>query len=212
MNSKRWFYALLSMVAVLIIALVGGAYGADMLLQKQSKQLVDQRLQSATLDDEQQGLVKANAEIKKYQQLGDLARSIVPQDKDQVQTVREIVKIAAANGITLNAISFPGSTLGGGATGSGTTTTTTTTGSAAATSSTLSQLTPVKSIPGVYDLQITLQTDDNNAVPYNQFISFLKALENNRRTALVSSISLSPSAKNSNLLSFTLILDEYIKP
>jgi len=211
MNSKRLYFVMLGLIGALVLALLVGAYGADQLLKNQSKQLVAQRLQSATLDDEQQNLTKAKAEIKKYQDLGNLARSIVPQDKDQVQTVREIVNIAAASGINLNSITFPGSSLGVSATtGSGATATTPTTPSASA--SKLSQLIPVKAIPGVYDLQITLQTDTTNNVSYNQFVSFLQALENNRRTALVSSISLTPSQNNANLLSFTLILDEYIKP
>lgn len=215
MNSKRWFFVLLTLVALLVLGLLGGAYGADQLLQKQSKQLVSQRLASATLDDQQQNLTKAKTEIKKYQQLGDLARTIVPQDKDQVQTVREIVNIAAASGISLNAITFPGSTLGGTAGGTATSTAnsgTTAPANSTAGNSALSQLIPAKGIPGVYDLQITIQTDETNTVPYNQFISFLQGLENNRRTALVSSISLSPSSKSSGELSFTLILDEYIKP
>jgi hypothetical protein len=76
----------------------------------------------------------------------------------------------------------------------------------------LTQLTPVKGITGVYDLKITVQQTENAAVPYSTFITFLEKLEQNRRTAQVSSISVTPSTKNPNLVAFTLIIDEYIKP
>jgi hypothetical protein len=64
----------------------------------------------------------------------------------------------------------------------------------------------------VYYLQITVQSNGSQTVPYNKFISFLDALEHNRRTALVSSIALTPDSKNSNNVGFNLTLDEYIKP
>jgi hypothetical protein len=71
---------------------------------------------------------------------------------------------------------------------------------------------PVVGIPGVYYLQITVQSNGSQTVPYNKFISFLDALEHNRRTALVSAIALTPDSKNSNNVGFNLTLDEYIKP
>ena len=40
----------------------------------------------------------------------------------------------------------------------------------------------------------------------------MAALENNRRTALVSAIALQPDAKDPNNVGFTLTIDEYIKP
>jgi hypothetical protein len=43
-------------------------------------------------------------------------------------------------------------------------------------------------------------------------LDFLKGLENNRRTALVSDITITPDSKNSSNVSFNLTLDEYIKP
>jgi hypothetical protein len=70
----------------------------------------------------------------------------------------------------------------------------------------------VPNIPGVYQLQITVEGDSSKPVQYNSFLNFLTALEHNRRTAQVSTVSIAPSASNPNLLSFTLTLEEYIKP
>lgn len=200
MSSKHLYYTMLAVIILLIVGLVGGAYEAEQLLAARSQQLVGNRLQSAVLADEQDQLTKAKQDIQKYQTLANIARSVVPQDKDQAQTVRQIVGIAAASGIALNSITFPSSTLGGPG------------GSAAGSTPQLSQLTPVKGIAGVYDLQLSVQSDATHPVPYSRFITFLSALEQNRRTALVDSITLQPDALNRNDVSFTLILDEYIKP
>ena len=138
--------------------------------------------------------------VKTYAELEKIAKSVVPQDKDQAEAVREIVNIAAANGVSLSTISFPASNLGS-LNAQATTTTTS-----------LSQLQPVKNIPGVYQLQISVVGDPNKPVAYDKFISFLAALERNRRTAQVSTISIQPNLANRNLLTFTLSLNEYIKP
>lgn len=181
-------------MCLLILGLIGGAYGAAQLLSDQSKQLVANRQQVAVLSQDQDELSKARQEIKKYQELATIAKSVVPQDKDQAQTVSQIVSIADANGITLSTITFPNSTLGGNTNGA------------------LSQLQPVKGVSGVYNLQLTVTSDNSHLVDYDKFIHFLQALEQNRRTAEVSSINIQPDAKNRGTLSFTLVLDEYIKP
>ncbi len=196
MSSKQLYYVLLGIVGLTIVGLIGGAYGVDKLLAGASKQLVDNRKQVEVLDQDQAELTKAKADVQKYQSLGTIARSVVPQDKDQAQTIGQIVSIANANGIKLSSITFPASTLG-------------TPGAKASTD--LSQLQAVKGIAGVYNLQLTVQSDASSPVPYNQFISFLDALEHNRRTALVQSISIQPNATDRSKLAFNLVLDEYIK-
>lgn len=198
MNSKRLYFGMLGVIGVLAVGLIGGAYEAGLMLEHQAQQWLDNRTRLAVLDQEQAELTTAKRSIAKYKDLAAIAKSVVPQDKDQAQTVREIVNIAAANGITLSSVTFPSSTLGVGA--------------GVSSSKQLSQLIPVKGIAGVYNLQVTVQSDSNRPVVYSRFISFLTALEHNRRTAQVTSITLQPDSKNRSLLSFTLILDEYIKP
>ena len=197
-NSKRLYFVLLGTIALLVIGLIGGAYGVAKMLSGESKQLVSNRLQVAVLANEQLQLANAKKDVQKYQGLSTIAKSIVPQDKDQAQAVRQIVDIANANGIAISSITFPSSTLG--------------TATAKTGKQQLSQLTQVKDVSGVYSLQLTVQSDNAHPVPYTQFIGFLDALEHNRRTALVTSITIQPNSKNRSTLSFTLILNEYIKP
>lgn len=210
MNSKRIFYLMTAVICLLIAAIIGSAYLANGQLVKQSKRLNDLKLKSAVLEQEQTSLVKAKKDIEKYSSLEKISKTIVPQDKDQAQAVREIVKIASETGINPSSITFPASTLGsrttpGAAAGAPA-------GGSNTSSSKLTQLAPVKGAVGLYVLQITITQDASTPVPYDRFISFLERLENNRRTAQVSNIVLKPATQDRNQLSFTLTLDEYIKP
>jgi len=199
MDAKRFNMVLLGALALMVVALAGSVYGANGLLEKQAERLHNAKLDSMVLDEKQRQLAKAQADIKKYEPLAGISQHIVPQDKDQAQTVREIVSIANASGVKLGAITFPTSSLGG-------------TTPAAKSKPALSQLRPVKNLSGVYLLELTVQSDTATPAPYASVIKFLDALERNRRTALVSSISLQPDANNPGKLSFTLNLNEYIRP
>jgi hypothetical protein len=214
MTSKRVFYVQLGLLCLLIILLIGGTYFANVILQKQAKKLLDLKTQVAVLNQQQTNLAKAKKDVTKYNTLNTIARTIVPQDKDQAEAVREIVNLANANGLSLSLITFPSSNLGVGVP-----TKTPASGSSSTTSGTskpitppLTQVTPVAGITGVYDLPITIQQDANKPVPFERLSSFLSALEHNRRTAQVSAVTITPDGKNPGLLTFTLTVDEYIKP
>ena len=211
MSSKRLYFVLLGLIGLLCVGLLAGVYGINGLLTDQANQLTGLKAKSQALGLEQQSLIKAKKDIQKYGDLEKIAQAVVPQDKNQAEAVREIVNIAAANGVSLAAINFPTSTLGT-AVGGGVVTPASPLAANNSKAGSLSQLQPVKNIPGVYQLLITVQGDSAHPVPYNQLIGFLSSLEHNRRTAQVSTISMQPSATNPNLLTFTLGLSEYIKP
>lgn len=209
MNSKRAYYVLLGVVVLLAIGILVGAYEVNSLLVAKSKHLVSLKTQSQVVSSQQTGLVRAKKQVAQYAELETIAKSIVPQDKDQAEAVREIANLAAASGIPqLSSVTFPASTLG-------TSLTTTPSGGTVATggtSSKLTQLLPVKGISGVYTEQITITQSADQEVTYNQFLNFLQKLEQNRRTAQVASIALQPDTKNPNNVAFTLIINEFIKP
>ena len=213
MNSKRMYLFMLAIIGLLLVGLVAGAYGINSLLGSQSKKLVGLKAQSQALDQEKISLLSSKKNIQKYAELEKITKTVVPEDKNQAEAVREIVNIAAARNIKLASVTFPASTLGSVPGGGGTT------GAAAAAPATsnakkdnLSQLQPVKNITGVYQLVITVTGDPNQPVAYNDFVDFLSDLEHNRRTAQVSSIILQPSTQDHNSLTFSLSLNEYIKP
>lgn len=211
MTSKRLYIGLLGCIGLLVVALIAGTYGTHSLLASHARALTKLKAQSAALDQEQLSLNKAKQDIKTYADLVKITKAVVPEDKNQAEAVREIVNIAGDNGIDLASVTFPASSLGGTASG-GTATSLAPSAAGSSQGSGLSQLTPVKSISGVYSLQITVTSSISKPVPYPQFINFLSALEHNRRTAQVNTISIQPDKINPALLSFTLGLNEYIKP
>lgn len=208
---------LITAIGVLFIGLLAGAYGANTLLATQATKLTALKAKSQALNEEQASLTKANKDIKTYAPLENITHAVVPEDKNQAEAVREIVNIAAANTIGLASITFPASTLGTGATAVAATPSTSTPAAlppAAGSSKTtgLSQLKAVPGLSGVYQLLINIEGDTNKPVPYAKFVNFLNDLEHNRRTAQVSNIAITPNTDDRNLLTFTLSLNEYIKP
>ncbi len=195
MDARKLNYLLIAGTALLAIALVGSGLVANRILTEKSTQLSKLKAESQVTSDLQMVVKKDKADIAKYSSLNIIAKSVVPQDKDQAQTVSEIVKIANESGIAkLSSITFPASTLGSPG------------------ASALTQVTVVKGIPGVYLLPITITQDTTNAIPYTQFITFLQKLENNRRTSQVTAINIQPDTKTPKNISFTLTVNEYIKP
>jgi hypothetical protein len=198
LTAKKLYLVLCTLVGLALVALAGSAYMANQVLTQKSKVVHDASLKTKTLEDRQNKLRKARANIEKYKDLAQIATSIVPRDKNQAQTVREITSLAARNGIKLGSITFPSSSLGNT--------------TAPAGGSGDSQLKAVPTIPGTFVLSITVTSDTKAPATFKNFIKFLEALEQNRRTALVTGITITPDTSNPDELQFTLTLNEYIKP
>lgn len=197
MNSKKLSRFLMILLALLATGLLASVYESNKMLSSKSADLMGLKATQVGLEQQKTDLVQAKKDVLTYRDLNEIAKSVVPQDKDQARTVREIVDLAKQSGIArLSSVSFPPSTLGGTTKAKGG----------------LTQVTPVKGMGGVYILQITITQADTEPIPYNSFINFLSKLEHNRRTALVSSINIQPNVDKPDMVSFTLVIDEYIKP
>src|SRR3989344_736539 len=213
MTSKHTNLVATGILIVMGLLSVYSIIWANQTLGKKSAKLVNLRLENELAENQQTSLVQTNKNIDTYIELEKIAKAVVPQDKDQAQTVREIVKIASESGITLSSISFPASTLGQAApkptTEAGDTTGTSQTQTSTAS---VTQVKPVQGIAGVYVMEIIVQQEQAKPITYNQLIDFLKRLENNRRTAQVSGVTVQPNPSNRSKLSFTLTVNAYIKP
>lgn len=197
LNSKTVHYILMVAIVVILVACAVGAKSVIGLLHNQAGTLVNLKARDQALQEEQSNLVVAEKDVSKYSTLEKIAETIVPQDKDQAETVREIVNIAAASQIKLTSISFPTSSLG-----------------QVSDSKTVSfsQLTPVKGISGVYLLPINVDDSEApDATTYANFYNFLTQLEQNRRTSQVTNLSIQPIT-GGGLINFSLTINEYIKP
>ncbi len=216
MNSKKIYFGMLGLIGLLFVGSIGAVVVGNSMLQKKSTELVSLKLENRVLDEQQVALLKANKDIDKYADLEKVAKSIVPQDKDQAKSVREIVKIAQDSGVSIASLSFPSSNLGT-ATPKPAATTNSTGSTETQKASTpvappVSQVKAVEGIQGVYQLEITLQSDSSNPISYASLINFLSKLEQNRRTAQVSQINIQPKANDIRSLTFTLVINVFIKP
>jgi hypothetical protein len=206
MTPRRFFFIMVGLLSLFIILIFGGTFAGNSLLQNKSKKLLELKAQNKAIEEQQVSLIQAKKDIEKYAPLNEITRSIVPQDKDQAKTVREINKIAEDNGIALKEIRFTTSTLGQAApkAAEGSTGSTPT-----STAPAITQVRPVEGITGVYSLEITISPA--RSVSYESFLRFLEGLEQNRRTAHVAKVAINPS-KVDNSLTFTLTLNAYVKP
>jgi cell division protein FtsB len=204
MTPKRFFFVMTGSLVLLIGLIIASTVGGNMLLQKQSKKLVDLKAQNKVIEEQQTSLIQARKDIEKYKELNSIAKSIVPQDKDQAKTVREINKLAADSGIALKAITFQTSNLGQAPASAAP-------GATKPATPSISQVKPVDGIAGVYSQEITITPDDKSPVAYRKFLTFLEKLESNRRTAHVNKITVNPTDDGS-ALTFVLTLNAYVKP
>ncbi len=214
MTAKRLFIILVSVMFLSLIGIAGSVYAMSGLFKTKGSQLASNKAQVDLLTKQQAGIAKSKRDITRYAELEKITKAIVPQDKDQAETVREITNIAAANSVEITAITFPNSSLGSAA--AKTPTAAVPSGGAATSGvdkkAALSQLTQVANIPGVYNLQITISNNTNHTVSFSQLNAFLRGLENNRHTAAVSTVNIQPIAGNPNKLVFSLTINDYIKP
>ena len=201
-DSKRAYYLLLFVCALLVGGMLFITYQGSSMLQAKGDSLLELKLENEVLSDKEEALQRAKKDISAYAELEGIAKSIVPQEKDQARTVREIVAIANEAGVPLSTIQFPESALGIVQKKSK---------SSTATSGT-SQLTPVDGVKGLYAMEITVISNPDDPVSYTQLLDMLRRLEQNRRTAHVTNLSITPSEENRDLVTFTLTVTVYIKP
>lgn len=204
MNSKRVYFGMLGGIVLLIGLCAAGTYFANKMIVAEGDKLLNLKLEDAVAQKQEQTLEQAKKDIAKYEELEKIAKSVVPQEKDQARTVLELVNLAKEANINITSVQFPDSQLGDTAQKGGK--------NKSQVDKNTTQLTPVEGLKGVYTMEITIVTDPEDPVAYNQLISYLEKLENNRRTAQVSNISITPSETNRSEVTFSLSLTSYVKP
>lgn len=214
MNSKRVFFAMIGVCVLLSLLAVGVLFVGDSMLKKQADKLTQLKLEDRLLDEQQAALSRANQDIEEYEELEQVAKSVVPQDKDQARAVREIIGIAREVGVPISTISFPSSSLGtkpvqtkpSGEGGEAK--------PAAPAASPITQAKPVEGVSGVYALEMIITPDAQADISYYQLLEFLERLENNRRTAQVTSVKVTPVTPDAEnpFITFTLTINIFVKP
>lgn len=220
MNSRKVFWVMSGVFSILVVGFFASIIYGNSVLKDSAGSLLDLKIQNRILNEQQTALAKAKNDLEKYKDFDTIAKTVVPQDKDQAKAVREIIKIAGQSGITIESFAFPASDLGSATSGAPTTNQNPDAPKSAADKnnsvkkSPITQAVPVPGVSGVYSLEMNIiqgGAEDAPAATFTQLITFLKLLENNRRTAQVTQIRIDPVG-NSPYLKFTLTINIFVKP
>jgi hypothetical protein len=215
-KNRLRLYWLVALGAVTLLFFVVAGIGLT-ILSGQSKKLVDLKQQSKTVDAQSTSLAAAKKQVEMYSYFNDIAKTVLPTDKDQAQAVLDIFNLADQSGIAIASITFPASSLGNKAapTASG--------GNAATApaSSAISQAKAVEGIPGLYSLELIISPQTGTSVPdakkvtYTKFLDFLSRIENDRRTAQITQVNIQPQGSDngpSQFINFTMTINIFMKP
>lgn len=219
LDSKAMRYILLGSLVLSIIAFLAVLFLGLSVLGSKSNQIVDLKLQSHKAEAQLTNLEQAKQMVEKYSYFKDVAKTVIPNDKNQAVAVVEIGRMADTSGLAIQSITFPQSTLGLTAPNAAASQDATAAGSSTAA---ISQAKPVSGIAGLYSLELTITPQSGNNVPpakqptFEKMISFLKKIENNRHTAQITSLVITPPALNnaaaSKGFSFIVTVNIFIKP
>lgn len=213
------------LVAALVLAVAGfmatSVVGLSLLKDK-SNSMVDLKIKSQTADAQLTNLEKAKKQVQQYAYFKDVAKTVIPSDKNQAEDIVEINQLASQAGISIQSITFPTSTLGLTTSTTSTTPASTDATSSSSTKSAISQAKPVTGIPGLYSLELTITPESASSAPadkqltYAKMLNFLKLIENNRHTAQISEVDITPSGTGNSVLgsgfTFILKINIFIKP
>jgi len=190
-------------------------------LSSKSQHLVDLKVEDNKLEAQLNNLAEAKKEISQYNYFRAIVRSVIPNDKDQVQAVADVLQFASQSGNTIQGITFPPSTLRsklpavGGTSGSSAT-------APGAAHTAITQAKPVAGIPGLYSVELTITHTADASTPaagqstYPELLDFLNRIEQNRRTAQISQVNITPILDNNGTptpyINFVIITNIFMKP
>lgn len=211
----------------LLIAFVLGLTLAGWMVRYASKSFVasNDQLQSArqevsNLETKRDDLLAAKTILNdKIFDVESLSKAL-PTDKDQARVLKELYAISEVANVTIESVEFPASTLGSQTVAKPSASTSTNDKSSTTQQKVISQATPVKDIPGVQSIQVSLGAISSrslgggqNGVRYPEMISFIKQLEHNIRTIQIRSIDISPvgAINGEPLYSINLTLNIFVR-
>lgn len=213
LDSKKLRWILLGLLAISVIGFFVIMLAGLSVLSAESQRMVELKVKSQTADAQLSNLEQTKIDVDKYSYFKDVAKTVIPNDKDQATAVLEINKMANASGILLQSITFPASTLGLRTTTAAPQDAT----SSSSTSTAISQAKPVSGIPGLYSLELTITSESGGNIPpnkqvtYAKMLNFLSRIENNRHTAQITEVNIQPATRDESL-GFRLVINIFIKP
>jgi hypothetical protein len=211
-TAKQLRLILLGLLGLVVIVFLVTAIAGLNALSSKSQKLVDVKLKNKTVDAQLTSLEQAKKQVEKYSYFNDIAKTVLPVDKDQAQAVLDIFQLADQSGIAIASVTFPASTLGVGSSSAPAT---------GSTSAAISQAKPVQGIKGLYSLELTVAPQSGPSVPagkvvtYPKFLDFLRRIERDRRTAQITQVNIQPQGSDagpSQNLNFSLTVNIFMRP
>lgn len=186
------------------------------ILSAKNQRLIELKQQIRTVDAQSSNLAAAKKQVEQYSYFNDIAKSVLPSDKDQAQAVLDIFSLADQSGIAIASITFPASSLGAKAAAPASNNAAT-----APPASAISQARAVEGIAGLYSLELVISPQTGTSVPdtkrvtYPKLLDFLERIEHNRRTAQITQVNIQPQGGGSSpsqFINFTMTINIFMKP
>lgn len=187
LDSKKFFFVLVGVNVLLVVATIAVFTLANSTAQKRSDQMSQLKADSETNDQlinyykVLQGTLNANKDLQ------DTVQKVLPSDKDQSVALNDLNQFAQNTNVDIQQITFnPGSSKTAGQT-----------------------LTSPALIKGVSIISVTL---DCKSTRYESLLAFLQQIETTQRRMQVTTLNITPNATNPDLLDqVSISIDIYVK-
>jgi len=215
MNPKNMRLVLICILGALSVLFVAIAFMGTSIISGKSRQIADLKASENTANAQLTKLLNAQREVEKYSYFNDIAKTVIPADKNQAQAITDISTFARESGFDLESVSFPTSNLGQRAAATGSKSATS--GGQKTQASPVSQAKAFGGIPGLYVLPVTVTPQSGTQVPpqrqvtFPKLYNFLSKLERNRRTSQITEVSITVD-DNSPAINFTMDINLFLKP
>jgi hypothetical protein len=228
MTVKKIYRVLLLLFAASIVGSVLLVRYAANWLSESSVELNSLRGEVTELERQWTDLERAKKVLTEQSEYITTLGLVLPEDKDQARVVEELYAIADQANVKIDSVGFPSSTLGSAAppkpvasteATASTSDASTATAPAPAPMKTVSQATPVKEIPGVQAIELSIGTITSKdpsikGIRYEEMTKLLNLIERNRRTMQIRAIGIGQTQNPGSVPTYDLSLSIviFIKP
>ncbi len=193
MTPKKTVFMLVGILLVIIGLGIAAFYYGDNILQIRSKKISLEKANLEAIEAEISIFEDSKEKVEEYGFIIDLIDKILPESKYQSEVIAELKAFSVENNMQITSLTFSG-------------------GETAVSSPQYSQTKAVEGLEGVRVLSASIQFDTDPSIAYNDFLGFLRKIENNQRKMQVTSITVSPSAEDRTRLgTASVTVDMYLQ-
>jgi len=187
LDAKLFFWVLVAVNVLLVGATLAVFTQASSAGEKKSQKIAEFKADEQANDQLISYYKVLQSTLNANQDIETVINKVLPADKDQSAALVELDKFSKSNSVPIGQISFsPGTNKGSGQT-----------------------LTSPSGVKGVSVISVAMSC---SGVTYENYINFLKTIENTQRRMQVTSLNITPNETNPDLLNHVdMTLDIYLK-